>query len=193
MIPKRAITALVTTAFALVLLFSFKTPGGATLARSTGTSGVAVVGNATTSGSSTAASAGSGAGTTSTTTSGSATSGASTDSTTGTGSATAGSSSGSTSASALKDGKTTGATVTTRFGPVQVRVTISGGTITDVVALQMPSRDGHSQRIAELAEPILRQEALQAQSAQIDLLSGATYTSEAYAESLQSALDNAHA
>ena len=81
--------------------------------------------------------------------------------------------------------------MTTRFGPVQVQVTISAGTITDVTALQMPSRDGHSQRIAELAEPILRQEALQAQSAQIDLLSGATYTSEAYAESLQSALDGA--
>jgi uncharacterized protein with FMN-binding domain len=62
-----------------------------------------------------------------------------------------------------------------------------------VVALQLPSRDGHSQRIAELAEPIQRQEALQAQGANIDLLSGATYTSEAYAESLQSALDNAHA
>lgn len=167
MIPKRAITALVTTAVALVLLFSFKTPGGATLARSTGTSGVAIVGATT--------------------------AGASSDATSGTGSSVAGSSSRSTSASALKDGTTTGAVVTTRFGPVQVKVTIAGGAITDVVALQLPSRDGHSQRIAELAEPILRQEALQAQSANIDLLSGATYTSEAYAESLQSALDNAHA
>jgi uncharacterized protein with FMN-binding domain len=191
MIPKRAITALVTTAVALVLLFSFKTPGGATLARSTGTSGVAIVGATTTSGSSSVDGAGSGA--TSTTTSGATTSGASSDATSGTRSSVAGSSSRSTSASALRDGTTTGAVVTTRFGPVQVKVTIAGGAITDVVALQLPSRDGHSQRIAELAEPILRQEALQAQSANIDLLSGATYTSEAYAESLQSALDNAHA
>jgi uncharacterized protein with FMN-binding domain len=175
MIPKRAITAIVTTAFALVLLFSFKTPGGASLARAVGTSGVAVVGQAANTGASTTATGASSTGSGSASGSG-ATSG-----------------SGSTSGSALKDGTATGSVVTTRFGPVQVQVTISGGAITDVTALQMPSRDGHSQQIAELAEPILRQEALQAQSARIDLLSGATYTSEAYAESLQSALDRAHA
>ena len=54
-------------------------------------------------------------------------------------------------------------------------------------------RDGHSQRISQAAEPILREEALSAQTANIDLLSGATYTSEAYVESLQSALDQAAA
>ena len=50
-----------------------------------------------------------------------------------------------------------------------------------------------SQYISQQAEPYLRQEALQAQSAQIDLVSGATYTSYSYAQSLQSALDKAHA
>ena len=55
----------------------------------------------------------------------------------------------------------------------------------------MPSSHQRSQEISQQAAPLLRQEALQAQSAQIDLLSGATFTSESYAESLQSALDHA--
>ena len=81
--------------------------------------------------------------------------------------------------------------MSTRYGDVQVQVTISGGAITDVTALQLPSGDGHSSRISEAVEPMLRSEALQAQSASIDLVSGATYTSTAYRESLQSALDAA--
>jgi uncharacterized protein with FMN-binding domain len=80
----------------------------------------------------------------------------------------------------------------TPFGPVQVQVTIAGGKITDVVALQLPSGQGHSAAIAAYAAPILRSEALTAQSAQIDLVSGATYTSQGYASSLQAALDAAH-
>jgi uncharacterized protein with FMN-binding domain len=83
--------------------------------------------------------------------------------------------------------------ISTRFGDVQVEVTIAGGAITDVTALQLPDRDGRSRQIASAAEPILREEALTAQSASIDLLSGATFTSEAYAESLQSALDQVRA
>ena len=65
--------------------------------------------------------------------------------------------------------------------------------MTDVTALELPSRDGRSSRISQAAAPILREEALTAQDANIDLLSGATYTSRAYEQSLQSALDQAAA
>jgi uncharacterized protein with FMN-binding domain len=95
---------------------------------------------------------------------------------------------------------TTGATrtvdgdpVDNQYGTVQVRVTLQGNTITAVTALQMPFDRERSQYISQQAEPYLRQEALQAQSAQIDLVSGATYTSDSYAQSLHSALDKAHA
>lgn len=93
--------------------------------------------------------------------------------------------------SGYSDGTVTGQVVSTRYGDVQVQVTISGGAITDVTALQLPGGDGHSARISEIVEPMLRSATLQAQSANIDLVSGATYTSTAYRESLQSALDAA--
>ena len=91
----------------------------------------------------------------------------------------------------LANGTDTGSVVQTRFGPVQVQVTIAGGKITDVTALQLPTDRQRSAEISQIAEPMLRSEALTAQSAQIDLISGATYTSDAYAQSLQSALDKA--
>jgi uncharacterized protein with FMN-binding domain len=78
--------------------------------------------------------------------------------------------------------------VNTDFGPYQVQVTFNGNRITDVQIVTEPS-DGHSQRIAANAAPTLRQEALQAQSAKIDMVSGATETSQAYAQSLQAAID----
>ena len=78
-----------------------------------------------------------------------------------------------------------------QFGDVQVQVTFSGRKITDVKALQLPSDRARSAQISNFAAPYLRTEALQAQSAQIDLISGATYTSESYAQSLQSAIDKA--
>jgi len=81
-----------------------------------------------------------------------------------------------------------GSTVDTEFGPYQVRVTFSGSEITDVQIITEPG-DRRSQRIASRAAPTLREEALQAQSANIDSVSGATITSEAYAQSLQAALD----
>jgi uncharacterized protein with FMN-binding domain len=81
--------------------------------------------------------------------------------------------------------------VDNRYGTVQVRVQLSGNTITDVTPLQMPFDREHSAEISQQAEPYLRQESLQAQSAQIDIVSGATYTSDSYAQSLQSALDKA--
>ncbi|WP_448005755.1 FMN-binding protein [Agromyces bauzanensis] len=89
------------------------------------------------------------------------------------------------------DGTYSGATVSTRFGDVQVQVTISGGAITDVAALQLTDDDGRSIQISNRAEPILRDEVLQAQSASVSMVSGATYTSAAYLQSLQSALDEA--
>jgi uncharacterized protein with FMN-binding domain len=97
-------------------------------------------------------------------------------------------------ASTTKGAKTIdGAVVQTQFGPVQVRVTINGGKLTDVVPLQLPSDRSRDQEIASYSVPILRSEALKAQSAQIDMVSGATYTSQGYIQSLQAALDQAHA
>jgi uncharacterized protein with FMN-binding domain len=84
-----------------------------------------------------------------------------------------------------------GPTVGTPYGPVQVQVTIGGGRLVDVVALQLPGGNGESYQINAYAAPRLREMALQAQSANIDVVSGATFTSRAYAESLQGALDAA--
>ncbi|MFF4822331.1 FMN-binding protein [Streptomyces sp. NPDC001312] len=85
----------------------------------------------------------------------------------------------------------TGETVQTRWGPVQVRVTLTGGRITDVTALAQPSGNPRDREISSYAVPQLRREALAAQSASIDTVSGATYTSDGYRRSLQSALDAA--
>jgi uncharacterized protein with FMN-binding domain len=83
----------------------------------------------------------------------------------------------------------TGPTVNTRWGPVQVQVTLTGGRLTEITALQLPS-GGRSGQISSVAGPILRSQALQAQGANIDGVSGATFTSTAYARSLQAALDS---
>ncbi|HTJ60075.1 MAG TPA: FMN-binding protein [Candidatus Saccharimonadales bacterium] len=82
----------------------------------------------------------------------------------------------------------TGPTVETPFGPVQVQIAMSGGKVLDVQALQLPSDRSRSARISQYSAPILRSEAIQAQSARVDIVSGATYTSRAYAQSLASAL-----
>ena len=82
-----------------------------------------------------------------------------------------------------------GSSVQTRYGPVQVSVTFTAGQITDVQALQVPGGHHESVQINARATPILAQEVIAAQSAQIDTVSGATYTSEAYAQSVQSAID----
>jgi uncharacterized protein with FMN-binding domain len=82
-----------------------------------------------------------------------------------------------------------GDAVTFRFGAVQVQVTVENGVITDITALQLPDGDSRSYQISQQVEPMLQSEALAAQSASIDTISGATYTSLAYAQSLQSALD----
>jgi uncharacterized protein with FMN-binding domain len=87
-------------------------------------------------------------------------------------------------------GQLTGSTVQTPFGNVQVQVSLQNGRITDIQTLQLPS-GGHSSQVSRYAAPQLRSEVLQAQSAQVDSVSGATYTSQAYQQSLQAALDQA--
>jgi len=82
-----------------------------------------------------------------------------------------------------------GNTVQTRYGPVQVSVTFTGKTITAVQALQVPGGHQESVMINNYAAPILAQEAVAANSAKIDTVSGATFTSQAYKTSLQSAID----
>ncbi|GGZ07981.1 FMN-binding protein [Streptomyces poonensis] len=84
----------------------------------------------------------------------------------------------------------TGDVTRTEYGPVQVRVTVSGGKITDAEAVQAPS-GGRSTQVTDTAVPRLNQQAVTTGTADIDTVSGATYTSEGYRKSLQSALDKA--
>ena len=162
LIPRRAAMALVTTVMALLLLLRFDP----------GTDPNAQLASATTAPADPAASdpgppANGDPGTTAATGSDSSTSGATTAST-----------------------QVAGDAVATRFGTVQVQVTIDGGRLVDVTALQLPS-GGRDSQVSAYAEPILRSEALQAGNAGIDTVSGATYTSMGYIQSLQSALDTA--
>jgi uncharacterized protein with FMN-binding domain len=85
-----------------------------------------------------------------------------------------------------------GAAVQTRYGPVQVQITVSAGRITSAQAIVYPTRDRRDQEINAYAVPQLNDETVQAQSASIDTVSGATFTSDGYRESLQSAIDAAH-
>jgi uncharacterized protein with FMN-binding domain len=98
----------------------------------------------------------------------------------------------STSPSSSSGKTVTGDAISTRYGNVQLKVTTSGGKITNVEAVQLPSGDPKSSQISSVAEPQLRQSALTAQSANVNAVSGATYTSDGYRTALQSALDNAH-
>jgi uncharacterized protein with FMN-binding domain len=114
--------------------------------------------------------------------------GTSTDASPGTASGGTGTTTGAATAA---DGTYTGDAVSTRYGDVQVAITVAGGTITDVTALQLTDQDGRSVQISNRAAPILRSEVLASQSASVGDISGATYTSRAYLGSLQSALDQA--
>ena len=78
-----------------------------------------------------------------------------------------------------------------QYGNVQLKVTVSNGKVTKIEALQVPQNDRRSAEINAYAEPALQASALQAQSANIDTVSGATYTSDSYKAALQSALDKA--
>ncbi|MBV1853920.1 FMN-binding protein [Catellatospora tritici] len=85
-----------------------------------------------------------------------------------------------------------GSVAHTRWGDVQVRITVDGGRITDVQVLTHPDGNRRDQQINDYALPILHDEAIAAQSADIDTVSGATVTSDGYRESLQAAIDAAH-
>jgi uncharacterized protein with FMN-binding domain len=79
------------------------------------------------------------------------------------------------------------------FGAVQVRVTLTNGKITAATAINYPNNDSRSSEISSYSIPVLSQEVLQAQGTSIAVVSGATYTSNAYAQSVQAALDAAKA
>ena len=103
-----------------------------------------------------------------------------------------GSSGSSSSGSTYKDGTYTGSVADAYYGNVQVQATISGGKITDVTFLQYPNDNGTSMYINSQAMPLLKQEAIAAQSANVDGVSGASETSPAFQQSLASALNQAH-
>jgi uncharacterized protein with FMN-binding domain len=119
-----------------------------------------------------------------------------------TGTAATGSSTSSTSTAAAGSASTkatsttatttvTGSVVNTRWGPVQVRITVTNGKLVSATAIQYPNGNGRDQQINAYAIPALTKEALAAGSAKIDMISGASYTSQGYISSLQSALDKA--
>jgi uncharacterized protein with FMN-binding domain len=100
-------------------------------------------------------------------------------------------SSSSTSGSGTSVRTVTGDVASTQWGPVQVQLTVDSGKITQAKVLQYPSGSSQDQQINAYALPILVQETVDAQSAGIDMVSGATVTSNGYLQSLQSALDQA--
>lgn len=85
-----------------------------------------------------------------------------------------------------------GSVASTQWGPVQVQLTVKAGKITKVSVVQYPSGNGKDAEINSYALPILTQETTSAQSASIDMVSGATVTSTGYIQSLQSAIDRAN-
>ncbi len=89
---------------------------------------------------------------------------------------------------AFKDGSYTGDVIDALYGNIQVQTVIQGGKIADIQFLQYPNDRTHSIRINQDAMPILKSEAIQAQSAQVDVVSGATDSSQAFVQSLQSTL-----
>jgi uncharacterized protein with FMN-binding domain len=161
---KKIVLWFMSTTTVLVLLFGYHTSTSSTNTAAGNSSAVAPVGGST---STTDGSSSSG-------------SGSSTDSGSSTGSGS------STSSSTY-----TGDSASTRWGPVQVEITVADGTITDVSVIDYPNGNGKDQQINARALPVLVQETLDSQSADIDMVSGATVTSDGYLESLQSALDEA--
>ena len=98
-----------------------------------------------------------------------------------------------TTASGMTDGTYTGGAANTRYGPVQVQITVSGGVIADAQVVEYPQSNSRDQQINQRAIPVLVSETTQMQSSQIHMVSGATYTSRGYIASLQSAIDQANA
>jgi uncharacterized protein with FMN-binding domain len=185
---KKIVYSILATVAGLVLLFSYRTSLDQPTASAivSGTKTTTTAGGATPTPSASA--------TPSASPSPSASSGGSTSSS-GSSSGSTGSSSGSSSQSStgLKNGTYTGASADTRYGAVQVKITVSNGVISKVDVPRYPSQSGRDQEINSYAIPQLVDETVTAQSAQIDMVSGATYTSQGYLESLQSAIDKARA
>ncbi|WP_417555153.1 FMN-binding protein [Microbacterium sp.] len=176
---KRIAYAMLATVSGVVLLFSYRTSTGAAIPTAD-----AVVGTGSTT-SSAPATGSTGSSSDSGGTTGTDSSGASNPS------GASGSAASGTASSGLKDGTYTGQSANTRYGPVQVQVQISGGRISSVDVVEYPTQSPRDREINQQAVPMLVSETTAAQSAQIDLISGATYTSQGYAQSLQSALDQA--
>lgn len=101
------------------------------------------------------------------------------------------SNSSSTTSTSYHDGTFTGSSEDAYYGNVQVAVTVSGGKITDVKFLQYPNTHSTSVYINQQAMPYLQQEAIQNQNANVQIISGATFTSQAFIQSLQTALNKA--
>jgi uncharacterized protein with FMN-binding domain len=95
----------------------------------------------------------------------------------------------SSSSSGRGAGTATGDAISTIYGAAQVRVTVKGGRIVKVEALQLQGNEPRSVQISSAAAPVLQQEVLAKQTADVDAVSGATFTSASYTQSLQSALD----
>ena len=112
--------------------------------------------------------------------------------TTGSGSSGGSGSSSGTGRSSSAAKTYTGDAVSTRFGDVQVKITVKNGKITKSTVTQVPWSNGRDQEINSYAVPILNTETVDQQSANIDMVSGATYTSNGYIGSLQSAIDQAN-
>lgn len=110
----------------------------------------------------------------------------------GTSSGASSGSAGAAGAAAQAAGTYAGSVVQTRFGAVQVQITVKAGAVTDVTALQLTDDDRKSVQISNRAAPLLRAAVIKAQSAQVQTISGATVTSDAYLTSLQAALDAAN-
>jgi major membrane immunogen (membrane-anchored lipoprotein) len=173
---RRIVLWFMSTLTVVTLLFGYHTSTSGATASQTVAAAPATPGSTGSSGSASPTTGTTGSGTTGSGTTGSGTTGSGT-----TGSGTTGSGTRT----------VTGSVAQTRWGPVQVAITVANGKITAVDVPQYPAGNGKDQQINAYALPVLKQETLSAQSAGIDMVSGATVTSDGYVRSLQSALDQA--
>jgi uncharacterized protein with FMN-binding domain len=179
---RRVILAIVSTAIGLVFLLSFKTHTQSALGIP-----AAALGTPTPGGSAAAGTAGTGAGPSAS----SAAKASAKQAPAGGGSASASPSHSTAAGSATASKTVTGEAIDTIYGPVQVKITVKDGKITAVTATKYPVDTPRDYQINSYAIPALNSETVGASSASIDSISGATYTSQGYIGSLQSALDRA--
>ena len=176
---KRVIVAVAGTITGLVMLLSFKTRGASPPASvATGAAGTTGTTGTTNAAAGDSQSAG-------------GTSAAGSSSAPGSAASSPAASSGTSPTVASGTRTVTGNPISTRYGPVEVQITVSNGQVAQVTALEYPTATRRDQQINAYAIPALNQEALAAKSYKIDMISGATYTSVGYIDSLQSALNKA--